>query len=154
MLMFMLIATEWSLFSAFSERDFSNLTSFCDLSWCARACAHRIKTIALINLLTYMDNIEHRNLEVLCQAPQEVLYRPCVDCGKYTGRFCDFCLAVERVPSEQWANGQHTPLCSKCDERHACHFCLEIDWCQPFPHGNPHPFIEPDLAYTPSQSTK
>ena len=27
--------------------------------------------------------------------------RPCVDCGCITGRFCDFCYAVDRIPTDE-----------------------------------------------------
>ena len=48
----------------------------------------------------------------------DMLLRSCVDCGLRTGRFCDHCLAEDRVPNEVWASGQHTPLCSHCDNEH------------------------------------
>ena len=60
------------------------------------------------------------------------LTRPCVDCGLYTGRFCDWCLGSERIPSQSWCEGQRTPLCSRCDNRwDACHFCRGLHWCTP-----------------------
>ena len=67
-------------------------------------------------------------------------FRPCVDCGKRTGRFCDGirgdCFAASRVPSEMWNPGQRTPLCSLCDNLYdACHFCRNIPSCTPFPDG-------------------
>ena len=62
---------------------------------------------------------------------------PCVDCGLWTGRFCDYCRAADRVPSERWCDGQPTPLCSQCDNKYrACHFCRRITWCQPHPWGS------------------
>lgn len=74
-------------------------------------------------------------MEVLAVGDAELLCRPCVDCGLYTGRFCDHCLAKDGVPSEVWAYGQYTPLCSRCDDRHEeCHYCREIQWSTPFPH--------------------
>ena len=48
-----------------------------------------------------------------------MLCRPCVDCGRYTGCYCDGdelgisgrpCLASDRVPGEAWAVSQRTPL--------------------------------------------
>ena len=51
-------------------------------------------------------------MEVLAAGSATMLCRPCVDCGLYTGRFCDHCLAKDRIPSEEWAPGQLTPLCS------------------------------------------
>ena len=54
-------------------------------------------------------------LGVLAYGDQEMLTRPCVDCGLLTGRFCDWCFAADRLPNEEWADGQMTPLCSDCD---------------------------------------
>ena len=74
-------------------------------------------------------------LEVLAVADDSdprVLQRPCVDCGRRTGRFCDYCRAADRFPAGDatgrgWAEGQLTPLCSACDNsRDACHYCLDI----------------------------
>eukprot|EP00975_Prorocentrum_lima_P040090 8421035-Prorocentrum_lima.AAC.1 len=47
--------------------------------------------------------------------------RPCVDCGLMTGRFCDWCLAADRLPGEVRAAGQMTPLCSHCDNLSLIH---------------------------------
>ena len=75
-----------------------------------------------------------------------VLYRPCVDCGMQTGRFCDYCRAADRMPGERWAAGQLTPLCSVCDdEQGSCHYCRGKDWATPPPKGN-----SLDLAQRPS----
>ena len=75
-------------------------------------------------------------MEVLAWGDEDMLCRPCVDCGLYTGRFCDWCYAVERLPDEEWAEGQHTPLCSRCDNKHyACHFCRGLLWATPPSHG-------------------
>ena len=71
--------------------------------------------------------------------------RPCVDCGERTGNFCEtpaqqgyefwqggVCLAETWVPSEDWAENQRTPLCTRCEgARGACHYCLKIHWCTP-----------------------
>ena len=62
------------------------------------------------------------------------LIRPCVDCGLMTGRFCDYCNAADRLPDEEWAPNQATPLCSQCDNNHdKCHFCRGQHWCVPPP---------------------
>ena len=75
-------------------------------------------------------------LEVLCFGDKETLYRPCVDCGRYTGRYCDYCLAADRIPSETWAPGQATPLCSSCDDNYdRCHYCRGIHMARPFTWG-------------------
>ena len=72
-------------------------------------------------------------MEVLASGDIDMLCRPCVDCGQKTGRFCGHCLAVDRVPAEQWAPGQHTPLCSTCDNlRDMCHYCRGVQSCRPF----------------------
>ena len=56
----------------------------------------------------------------------------CVDCGLNTGRFCDHCFAKDRIPSEEWAPNQLTPLCSKCESRwDACRFCRGVSSCTP-----------------------
>ena len=73
-------------------------------------------------------------MEILAVGSEAMLCRPCVDCGVKTGRYCDFCLAADRIPSEEWAEGQLTPLCSRCDNTHdKCHFCRKLAWCMPFP---------------------
>ena len=79
---------------------------------------------------------------MLAVGDEAMLCRPCADCGLVTGRFCDWCFAADRVPCEQWAYNQQTPLCSRCDNRHgACHFCRGLDWCTPPPRrgGGPAP---------------
>ena len=57
------------------------------------------------------------------------LCRPCEDCGLITGRFCDSCFAIDRVPSEVWAASQLTPLSSSCRNRYGkCHYCRGMTW--------------------------
>ena len=84
---------------------------------------------------------EPQQLEVLAVAEEgeeHLLYRPCVDCGRHTGRFCDYCLAATRLPDERWVPGQPTPLCSKCDnEWDCCHFCRGLTWATPPASGSP-----------------
>ena len=59
-------------------------------------------------------------------------FRPCVDCGRITGSFCDFCNGAERLPQEKWNENQGTPLCGDCDDkRGCCHFCEGKSWCRP-----------------------
>ena len=72
-------------------------------------------------------------LQAVAYGTYEYLSRPCVDCGLYAGCFCDglldqgMCLASDRVPSEAWARGQSTPLCSQCDRRMGIrHFCRGV----------------------------
>ena len=78
---------------------------------------------------------------------REELFRPCVDCGRKTGNYCETpiqvghaeaqggkCFAKDRVPSEHWAIGQKTPLCTFCENIHgSCHFCRGVESCTPFP---------------------
>ena len=58
------------------------------------------------------------------------LVRACVDCGRRTGNFCEtmlqcghvywqgeVCLGVRWIPTERWAEGQVTPLCTACENR-------------------------------------
>ena len=74
-------------------------------------------------------------LQVLAAGSKEDLVRPCVDCGLSTGCYCDWCLAASRDPKSEWVPGQHTPLCTKCDNLHGmCHYCRGIPWCTPFQH--------------------
>ena len=40
-------------------------------------------------------------VEGLAAGSKAMLNRPCVDCGLYTGRCCDRCLARYRIPSEE-----------------------------------------------------
>ena len=79
-----------------------------------------------------INGIEGSIMEILAGGDAEVLCRPCVDCGVRTGSFCDFCEAADRIPSEEWAEGQMTPLCTICDRIHdECHFCRDLPWCTP-----------------------
>ena len=93
-------------------------------------------------------NAQGEALEFLAVAEDaNMLYRPCVDCGRLTGRFCDGyaddpknekwkeCYAAERDPKNEWAPGQRTPLCSKCDNtKFVCHYCRGLLWCTPPQH--------------------
>ena len=75
-------------------------------------------------------------VEVVAVGSVEMLCRPCVDCGKNTGSFCKRCCASHRIPSEEWAFGQMTPLCSDCNARHStCHYCRRVAWARPFAWG-------------------
>ena len=84
--------------------------------------------------------------DVLAFGEPEDFSRPCVDCGRITGSFCDGkfgrpCFAAERVPSEKWVDGQRTPLCTACDrEKDICHFCRRVSWCRPFSHPKTDPY--------------
>ena len=83
------------------------------------------------------------DLEILAVGEEEDLTRPCVDCGLYTGRYCDYCFAARRIPSEEWSRGQRTPLCSRCDNRwNACHFCRGLHWCTPAAWGTAADYVK------------
>ncbi len=72
-------------------------------------------------------------MEIFAMAEEvEMLNRPCVECGKITGNFCeglsgargDPCTAARRMPSQIWADGQRVPMCSTCeDQLKFCKFC-------------------------------
>ena len=75
-------------------------------------------------------------LQVLAVGDEKMLCRPCVDCGTRTGRFCDGhgkgeCYAANRLPDQEWADGQLTPLCRKCEDKwRMCHWCRRAPWCE------------------------
>jgi len=65
-------------------------------------------------------------LQVLAVGPMELLCRPCVDCSRVTGRFCDYCFAADRMPEQTWADDQLTPFCSQCEDTHgSCKYCRQ-----------------------------
>jgi hypothetical protein len=67
---------------------------------------------------------------------RDMVNRPCVDCGRRTGCFCDHCYAAVRDPYALWLPDQPTPLCTDCDREHAaCHFCRGLQWVVPPPFG-------------------
>ena len=85
-------------------------------------------------------------LLTLAASDKDTLCRPCVDCGRRTGNFCEtlrqaghaywqggICLAETWIPTERWAEGQRTPLCTPCEEKlGACRFCRGVQGCTPF----------------------
>ena len=36
-------------------------------------------------------------MEVLCAGTEVQLTQPCVDCGQWTGSFCDYCLSLIHI---------------------------------------------------------
>ena len=74
-----------------------------------------------------------QELRVICCGTQDTLNRPCVDCGRVTGSYCDReCDAKYRLPSECWEPNQKTPHCTHCDRLYgACHFCRGVHWTTP-----------------------
>ena len=109
-------------------------------SWplCLKVFSYHVVT--LHGLLVFVGS---PRMEVLAYGEEEDLTRPCVDCGLYTGRFCDHCFASWRVPSEEWCRGQRTPLCSRCDNLwDACHFCRGEHWCTPPAWGPAADFVK------------
>ena len=96
----------------------------------------RLKPAACSDISPFSQPAMAEEMEVLAVGSAEMLCRPCVDCGQYTGSFCEGCFASDRIPSEEWASGQMTPLCSVCDEsRGACHYCHRVSLCRPFAWG-------------------
>jgi len=91
------------------------------------------------------ESMSQDTLVIHCFGSPEELFRPCVDCGKRTGSYCEtmlqkghilwqggVCLAADRVPAEQWAPEQKTPLCNQCqDDHYACRFCRRVHGCTP-----------------------
>ena len=65
-------------------------------------------------------------LQALAYGTYDDLCRQCVGCGLDTGCFCDglpargFYPAADRVPSENCAPGQPTPLCTACSSQQGC----------------------------------
>ena len=57
------------------------------------------------------------------------LNRPCIDCGRVTGNYCDsyprnICLARLRKPRERWEPNQRTPFCRECESHEPyCRYC-------------------------------
>jgi hypothetical protein len=72
-------------------------------------------------------------MDIYALGSEETLIRPCVDCGQYTGSFCDNeCLAKDCVTDEEWEDGQLTPHCTSCEDRYdVCHFCRDVAWVRP-----------------------
>ena len=66
------------------------------------------------------DNVDDPAMAVYAAGSIKDLCRPCVDCGLYTGNFCDGIsgsmlfarLAKERVPAEEWCEGQRSAFMS------------------------------------------
>ena len=104
--------------------------SFASVAICLQSVGIHVSGLYLFHL----DSIMGFPIEVIAIGDKDMLCRPCVDCGKKTGRFCDYCKAADRLPDERWAHGQLTPLCSDCDNEHdQCHFCRGQLWCTPPP---------------------
>ena len=85
----------------------------------------------LFLLLEMAQSDKPVRMEVVTTGDVNMLCRPCIDCGLYTGRRCDYCLAEERLPNETWVEGQGTPLCSHCENKHmdAWFWCLSsLPW--------------------------
>ena len=120
-------------------------------------CSKLHFSISLLLLSPGMDRTEeihHSYLHNFClHGPPHMLCRPCVDCGLFTGNFCDgtivhgwevVCEASHRLPKERWVPGQRTPLCTNCERRkRMCRYCRMEPWVTPPPHG---PRYEADVA--------
>ena len=98
-----------------------------------------------LNFALQSEACRHGRMEVLATGDEALLVRPCVDCGRRTGNYCEtpaqaghtfweggICLAAKHIPSDEWAPGQRTPLCSACERIHgACHVCRRVSMCTP-----------------------
>jgi len=78
------------------------------------ACATFKDAVVIVQCL---DHVCARGVATMVAAVQEtvvilVVNRPCVDCGRVTGCFCDWCYARDSMPREQWMERQKTPLCT------------------------------------------
>ncbi|MDA8583789.1 hypothetical protein N9L68_06130 [bacterium] len=77
-----------------------------------------------------------KELQIMAMGEPEMLLRHCIDCGMKTGNYCDGCLAKDRFPDDDWAEGQMTPLCTRCDQKFGrCHRCRGEQWCVQRPRG-------------------
>ena len=76
-------------------------------------------------------------MHVYAAGDPEILCRPCVDCGRRTGNYCDAeCSAASWIPSEVWAEGQITPQCTECELNYiVCHYCRGVRMCSPPEHS-------------------
>jgi len=91
------------------------------------------------------DDVNDDVLIVRSAGPAALYFRPCVDCGRMTGSYCEtkkqaghrlwqggVCLAADRVPSEEWGEGQSTPLCTRCEAVY--YACRRVHSCTPPAH--------------------
>ena len=64
------------------------------------------------------------------------MIRPCVDCGRRTGSFCDAGDVVAGVCRLALPWPSATPLCTACDAKHGkCHLCRRVPWVAQPPWG-------------------
>ena len=84
-------------------------------------------------------NLDFNHMRILGEATEDqegILVRPCVDCGRVTGNYCENeeCTAAHWIPSEKWREAQVTPHCSMCAAKYlVCHFCRGVRWVTPPP---------------------
>ena len=79
--------------------------------------------------LVVPSSMPHPERHLTWGQPEQLL-RACVDCGRRTGSFCDWCWAADRLPNEQWVPSQKTPLCTVCDKQwKCCRYCRRTHWC-------------------------
>ena len=67
---------------------------------------------------------------------QEVFNKPCIDCGRITGNFCDGvhgdCYAEDTNTVDKFQPGQRTPLCTVCEKHYTlCRVCRGSHGCTP-----------------------
>ena len=94
------------------------------------------------HILSFRSPISEFTDSIVATSDDPNMQPDCVDCGQYTGVFCDGCYAIDRLPQETrwaWPAGWHTPLCHTCcAKRTFCHFCLNQQWAKPPTWGVPH----------------
>jgi len=92
-------------------------------------------------------------LQVLAAGTIQLLCRPCVDCRRVTGRFCDNCYAADRMPEQTWADNQLTPFCSRCEATHdRCRYCRRDLAARTPRTGTQHREAAPNAAADPAAS--
>ena len=113
------------------------------------ACACLSDTKTRMDIIAYTDD-------------ENMLFRPCVDCGQIIGSYCDGlelqdgapCLAGLHIPSETWAAVQRTPLCTQCERKvMLCRFCRGVSGCTPPTWRNDLPPFSNDTDEQPSHSS-
>ena len=67
---------------------------------------------------------------------KEAFHKPCIDCGRITGNFCDGvhgdCYAEDTNTVDKFQPGQRTPLCTDCERQYTlCRVCRGSNGCTP-----------------------
>ena len=106
---------------------------------CVRSCVSvaicpKPARIEVIKSAIHSSRMATLTVECFSESADQ-LVQPCVDCGLWTGNWCE-CFGQQWMPNSTWEPGQHTPLCTCCENRHGkCHYCRRVQWCTPFAWG-------------------